>query len=150
MQATVSLATTALAADVGAGDTLWTLTSTSGVTPGVRLFVGRELVAVDRLTGIGTQVIVRRGIDGSLATPHVTADTVYIGRGDQFYSVDPFGQPPNPIAVYPYINVVTGTLWGVQGDDVGAGAAARTWAPITTTQSIGALGVRVNTTTVPS
>lgn len=150
MVATVTLATTALAADVNASDALWTLSSTSGITPGVQLFVGRELVAVDRLTGVGNQVIVRRAISGTPATAHSTADTIYIGRGDQFASVNPFGVPPNPIAVYPYINVTNGTLWTVQGDDVGAGTSARTWQQITTTQSIGALGVRVTTTTVPS
>lgn len=150
MQATVSLSTTGLAADVSASDTLWTLTSTSGVAPGVLLYASRELVAVDRLTGIGNQVIVRRGVEGTVSSPHTTADTFYIGTGVQFFSQDPAGLPPNPIPVFPYINVLNGVLWTSQGDDTGPNQQGRTWQPITTSQSIGPLGVRVNTTTVPS
>lgn len=148
--ATVSLASTTFAATVEPGDTLIQVSSTSGITPGVRLYCDRELLGVERLTGIGTQVIVRRGLEGTSATRHATNTTVWIGRGDQFYGTDPVGLPPSVLLVYPYINVLTGVAWVAQGDEAGAQNAARIWAPITTTLIPGAFGNQVLTTTIPS
>lgn len=148
--ATVTLATTTFTGTVEPSDNIVNLSSTSGITPDVCLYVDRELIGVVRLTGIGNQAIVRRGIDGTIASRHATDAPVYIGRADQFYSSDPVGLPPNPPAVYPYINVLTGDLWVAQGDETGADVAGRIWAKITTTLDTGALGIRQRVTTTPS
>lgn len=150
MQATTTLATTAFLSTVGASDTQVNLASTSGIVPGVFLYANREAFKVVALTGVGNYVAVLRGRDGTATQPHGTGETVYIARGDQLYQSDPMGLPPAAIPVNPYINVLTGALWTVQGDDVGPQANARSWQPITTTQSAGSLGVRVTTTTTPS
>lgn len=150
MQATVTLSTTRFAANVAAGDTQVNLTSTSGVLPGVFLYANREALRVVGLTGVGNYVSVLRGRDGTATQAHGTAETIYIARGDQLYQSDPTGLPPAAVLVSPYINVATGVLWTVQGDDEGPGTGARSWQPITTTQTPGALGVRVSTTTTPT
>lgn len=148
--ATATLATTTLVFAVDAGARHWQLASTTGIVQGTRLWLDRELAAVEQLTGINNIVLVRRGVDQTIATPHQSSATVTLGRADQFYSTDPVGLPPIPILVYPYINVTTGVSWVAQGDETGPGAAARIWAPITSTETQGAMGVRVVTTTVPS
>lgn len=148
--ATVTLSTTTLSQTTEPCESKVILASTSGLTPGVRLYVDRELMAVDRLTGIGNEAVVRRGVDGTAASRHATNTTVTIGRGDQFYQSDPVGLPPSVVPVSPYINVLTGVSWVAQGDEVGPGNAGRIWAPITITQAAGALGVTVLTTTTPT
>lgn len=150
MLATVTLASTSFASAVGAFDTQVNLASTSGIVPGVRLFANREMLCVERLTGIGNNAVVRRGLDGTGSSAHATNETVYIGSPEQFYDIDPQGVPVTGSPVNPYINTRTGVIWVIQGDDVGSGAAARAWQPVTTTQTTGALGVRVTTTTTPS
>lgn len=147
--ATITLATTTLSSTNEAGDPLVTLASLTGITAGTRLYIDSELMAVDRLTGIGTQVIVRHGVGSTSTTRHGAGSVVTFGRGDQFYSRNPMGLPVNGVPVLPYINVQNATIWTVQGDDEGAGADGRTWQPITQSQYIGALGVRVNVTTTP-
>jgi hypothetical protein len=148
--ATVSLSSTTFATTVEPSDTLVNLASTSGIVPGVLLYCDRELLAVDRLTGIGTQAIVRRGQDGTAATRHATNATVWIGRGDQFYSSTPTGLPPAILPVYPYIDVRTGVIWVAQGDETGVGNAGRIWAAVTIAMVPGSLGNAQTVTTTPS
>lgn len=154
MAATVTLSTTTLATTVEPGDSLLTLGSLSSVPLNLlvptRLYVDRELMAVEQITGIGNQVVVRRGTGGTAASRHATNTTVYIGRADQFYTSDPIGLPPVSVQVSPWINVVTGVAWVAQGDEAGPGNAGRIWAPITVTEAAGALGVTVITTTTPT
>lgn len=150
MQATFTLATTSFTAPVGALDTQVTLASTSGIVPGVFLFANRELFKVLALTGIGNGVRVLRGHDGTATGPHGTGETVYLAQGYQLFASDPQGLAPATVLANPYINTRNGTVWVVQGDDVGSGTGARSWQPVTTTQTAGALGVRVDTVTTPS
>lgn len=151
MQATFTLATTGFAANVAASDTQVVLLSTSGIVPGVFLFANRELFKVVGLTGVGNAVSVLRGQEGTPTSAHGTAETVYVAQGYQLFSQDPTGLPGvSAVLANPYINVVNGTVWVVQGDDVGSGTGARSWQPISTTYSAGALGVRVTTVTTPS
>lgn len=150
MQATVTLTTTTLAQPLSTTERYVNLTSLSGIAVGTCLFVDREFMSIEQITGIGNIVLCQRGIDATIQAPHNQGATVYAGRADQFFIQDPVGMPPNPIPVFPYINVSNGILWSVQGDDVGGGALARTWQPITTAQTIGALGVRIDTVTTPS
>ena len=150
-QATVTLSTTTLAAPLDASGRHATLSSLTGVIPGQTfLYIDKELAKVETITGISTVVVLSRGQDGTASTPHANGATVYLGRGDQFYMNDPQGAPANPIAVYPYINVVNGTRWGVTGDEDGPGVAARFWSPITDTPDFGPLGIRTTTTATPS
>lgn len=150
MQSTFTLATTTFAAPVSAGDTQVTLTSTSGIIPGVLLFANRELMKVQFLTGIGNYAVVLRGREGTETRAHGTGETVYLAQGYQLFSSDPQGLPPANTLVNPHINVLNGIVWVVQGDDEGPGTQARSWQPVTSTQTPGALGVRVTTTTTPT
>jgi hypothetical protein len=150
MVALFTLATTTFASNVGELDTQVNLTSTTGVVPGIRLFANRECLAVEKLTGVGNYAIVRRGVDGTFNRPHNTQETVYIARPDQLFSTDPVGIPIAGVYSNPHINVFTGTIWVVQGDDSGPGIYARSWQQVTSTQTAGPLGVRTNTTTTPS
>lgn len=144
MPATVTLSTTTLTESVGASVQQIKVASTSGLTPGLRLFVGGELMEVVGL-GIDTWVDVLRGRDGTAGVAHDSGMTIYIGRADQFYSFDPVGSPPNAIPVSPYINITTGAVWFARGDTLPGEHARRWWQRQTTTHSTGALGVRVET-----
>lgn len=148
--ATTTLSTTTIIVTIESSDTKIQLASLTGVTPGMLLYCDRELMRVVAPTGIGTGVSVLRGVSGTVTRRHGSSQAVYIGRPDQFYMTDPMGTPaPEPL-VTPHINVINGVIWAVQGDDTGPGADARSWQPVTTTQTIGPLGVRVNTITSPA
>lgn len=136
-----ALATTTLSVEVLPSDALIQVASTSGMTPGVRLFHGQELMAVIRL-GIRTQVYVQRGVDGTRTTAHPSSATLHIGRADEFYDSDPIGPPSGGVPVTPWINVRTGDQWTPQGDDTGLN---RWWAKTDFTHGVGALGVRQTT-----
>lgn len=149
--ATVTLSTTTLSSTIGVDDTRVVLASLTGVFAGTRLYIDREMLAVLRVSGLGNEVIVRRGMDGTASTRHGSNSVVTIGRGDQFYATDPKGlMPTDSVPVLPYINVATGAIWTIQGDDSGPGIDGRVWALVTTTQTAGALGVRNTVTTTPT
>lgn len=141
MPATVTLASTTLSAPVGASETLLKLASTSGVVPGMFLWLDGELMKVMGLD-VDPWVLVKRGVDGSPAMSHGALVTVYIGRGDQFYGTNPVGRPPAAIPVSPYINVQNGSVWFAQGDASTTNAANRWWQQSTSTFGTGSLGVR--------
>jgi hypothetical protein len=144
MPATVTLSTTTLQQTAGASDSQIKVESTSGMFPGTRLWIDRELMTVVSL-GVSPWVNVLRGVDGTSAQAHSSLSTVTIGRGDQFYSIDPVGRPFDAISVSPYINVLTGDVWLAQGDAQPDGTAVRWWQKVTTTYGVGALGVRTTT-----
>lgn len=149
MPATVTLPTTTLAATVGASDVLVKLASTSGVYPGLCLFVDGELMLVQGLD-VDPWVRVKRGVGAGQANGHVSLLTVYIGRPDQFYLIDPVGRPPAVIPVSPYINTRNGTVWFAQGDAFPPNIANRWWQKQTTTYGQTDFGVRTVTTDVSS
>lgn len=144
MAATVTLSTTSLALECSARDIAIQLASTTGIVPGLFLYLQGELMRV-RSLGLSGAVNVERGQDGTTGSPHSAAAAVYVGRGDQFYEQDPIGRPFLAVAVTPYINVRNGTLWIPQGDEVGPSRMARYWQNVTTTYGIGALGIRTQT-----
>lgn len=150
MQSTFTLATTTFATPVRAGDNFINLASTTGIIPGIFLFANREVMKVEFLTGIGNNAKVLRGLEGTETRAHSMADTIYIAPGYQLFETDPTGLPPAATFVNPHINVKNGIVWVVQGDDVGGGTANRTWQQVTSTQTIGSLGVRVDTVTTPT
>ena len=140
MSALATLATTTLAAAVSSSESRVSLTSTSGVVPGVCLYCEQELMTVDRLDGNGV-AIVQRGEDGTAARAHTSLAPVTIGRGDQFYQTNPFGAAPAVQLVSPWINVLTGEQWTAQGDETGL-SPNLWWARTEYTHTVGALGVR--------
>ena len=144
MPATVTLSTTTLSAAVSLLDDEVQLASTSGLFPGIRLFIDGELMEVLRL-GVSPNVKVRRGVDGSRSAAHVSGLTVYIGQAHQFYSHDPVGRPDAAVPVSPYINVLNGKVFLPQGDTVASATANRWWQEVTATYGVGALGVRTTT-----
>src|SRR5688572_27572506 len=104
MPATVTLGTTTLASPVDRSAGEVRVASTSGLTPGLRLFVEGEQMEVVRLL-VDSWVSVRRGVDGTKGVAHPSSSTVYIGRGDQFFMSDPVGIPPGTVLVSPHINL---------------------------------------------
>lgn len=144
MPATVTLSTTTLTYQVNASETEVQLASVSGVTPGLRLFIDKELMAVDRVVDDTTKVKVRRGVDGSPAAPHISSSVVTIGRADQFYTADPVGAPASATQVSPYINVLNGKIFYAQGDVASypGQEVNRWWQEVTTTYGIGPVGIR--------
>jgi len=146
MPATVTLSSTSLELTAKASDTQVKVASTSGLIPGLRLFVDGELMSVVSL-GVSPWVNVRRGVDGTSAQDHYRGAVAWIGRADQFYFTDPAGSPPPEIPVSPYINAANGSLWFAQGDNIpGKDQSFRWWQKQTTTYGQGALGVRTITT----
>ena len=144
MPATVTLSTTTLNEGVGSTERSVKVASTSGLTSGLRLFVDGELMTVVSL-GVDPWVNVLRGVDGTAAQHHDSGATIYIGRADQFFSSDPVGAPREVIPVSPHINVINGSVWFAQGDELPAGSAQRWWQKQSTTFGVGALGVRTTT-----
>lgn len=137
MPATVTLSTTTLKAAAGASDKQIVVSSTSGLVPGIGLFMDGELMSVTSL-GLGTSVNVVRGVGGSAAIAHSPMSTVYVGRLDQFYSSDPVGRPSNEVLVSPHINVINGSVWFAQGDPQGV----RWWEKQGVAHSAGPLGIQ--------
>jgi hypothetical protein len=144
MPATVTLSETTLAASVGSSARQVKVTSTSGLTPGLQLFLDGELMEVVSL-GIDPWVNVLRGRGGTAAVAHDSGVTIYSGRADQFYDSDPVGAPENAIPVSPYINVRDGNVWFALGDTLPGENARRWWQKQTISFDDGALGVRVRT-----
>lgn len=144
MPATVTLPSTNFLKFAEVGDRMITVESTSGLTPGVRLYCEGELMTVVSL-GVGSgEVNVRRGVDGTSARYHEPSAPIWIGRADQFYSQDPSGSPDEIILVSPYINVQNGSVWFAQGD-AGIEGPYRWWQKQAMTADIGPLGVRTFT-----
>ena len=141
MAATYTLGKTTFTAAVGQGDPQVKVASTSGLTPGMRLFCERELMRVVSL-GVSSLVNVQRGVDGTLARPHDTMSTVYVGSGDQFHHSDPQGRPPDVVLNDPWINVLTGDIWFADGDGGGVPNGDRWWRKQIITRSTDPLGVR--------
>lgn len=142
MPATTTLSTTGLVVELKSNETQVKVVSTSGLTPGMALFCEGELMTVVSL-GVDPWVNVKRGVGGAPATYHEPGATIYIGRPDQFYMVDPTGSPVENILVSPYINTVNGTIWFAQGDSLEG--AYRWWQKQQTVYGVGPLGVRTYT-----
>ena len=148
MPATVTLSSTQLVYGLSPSDGMVTLVSATGITPGLRLVMDRELMTV---LGPGVNASggftfnVLRGRDGTMAQLHDSGITVWVGSGVQFYDQDPEGAPPEVILVSHWINVRNGRVWFAQGDDLPNGKAYRWWQQQATTYDVGALGVRTAT-----
>ena len=138
MPATVTLSSTTLKSGVNASQRSVRVESTSGLIPGLQLFVDGELMTVVSL-GIDPEVNVLRGVGGTRAAEHDGGATVYIGRPDQFFVYDPAGRPPAVIPVSPHINVTNGAVWFASGGP----QAYRKWEKQEVAVQAGALGIRI-------
>lgn len=85
------------------------------------IFVDRELMLVIAVNG--TQLTVARGINGTVAAPHLTGAMVLVGKPIWFYAFDPGGGPTaqgfisnvsctlaNVVAT-PWVNIRSGAQW---------------------------------------
>lgn len=144
MPATVTLSTTTLQANVSNGETQVKVASTTGLTPGTRLFVEGEVMSVVSL-GVNPWVNVNRGVDGTASLPHNSLATVYIAAPNQLYATNPVGRPPAVIAVSPWINVKDNRVWFAQGDTLPYNVANRWWQEALTNYDTSVLGVTVAT-----
>ena len=143
MPATVTLTSTTLLQTVGVSDSQVVLASTTGLVPGMCLFVDRELMGFlgfGPASSLGTLVNVRRGLDGTTAQAHSSTVTVYIGTPDQFYHQDPWGRPDATTLVSPWINVRNGAVWFAQGDATPSDTANRWWQQRVTTYDVDGFG----------
>jgi hypothetical protein len=145
MPAFATLASTTLAEGCDGASTRIKLTSTTGLTGTVsRIWCGGELMKFERVD-ISPWVIVRRGVDGSKASPHASGEAIYIGQADQFFYGPPAGRPDATVLVSPYIDVVNGNVYFAQGDTTPTATANRWWQIQTTTRTSGPLGVQTST-----
>ena len=142
MTATVTLATTTLSKPCNPRETIIYVASSSGILPGLDLFIGRELMRVRSIDPSTGGIKVMRGVDSTAAVDHSSSEVVTIGRPDQFYQSDPVGRPSETTQVAPWINAKNGKVWYAQGDAQPTGVTFRWWQDVTTTYSIGALGIR--------
>ena len=145
MPATVTLSTTTLTNGIDSRDQEFRLDSYSGIVPGYRLFVDRELCTVVLVRSDGNGVRVIRGVDGTAASSHSSSAVVTIGKADQFYQSDPVGAPAEATEVAPYINARNGKIYYAQGDSQPTGVTYRWWQDVTQTYGLGALGIRTQT-----
>ena len=155
MAATTTLSSTTLMAPAEVGDTAVCVASTTGITPGLQLFVDQELMSVVSV-GLaslgGTLVNVLRGRGATGTQRHSNGATVWLAQGYQTYSQDPIGAPGEIVEVTPYINTQNGTMWIPQGDDApslsgnNTSPSVRWWQQVTPTHGITSLGVRTSST----
>ena len=138
MAALATLSATILARECGVNDPAVLLASTTGIVPGTRLYVDKELMAVISL-GLGTSVNVRRGDGGTATARHAPEALCVMGRADQFYEFDPPLSTANEPLVNPWINVVSGRVWLQQGEELGNNR--QYWQEVTMAHRTGALGL---------
>lgn len=140
--AQATLGSTTLAQGCSAAATSVLLLSASGLVPGSRLYVDRELMSVTSLgltTALGQWVNVRRGVDGTTSSEHSATVTVRTGSANEFFQTDPQGAPGDAVLVSPWINVSTGDVWVPQGND--GPTPYRWWARQELVHSVASLGV---------
>lgn len=150
MPAATTLATTSLTLWIDALAHEVQLASGSGIVPGLRLWVDRELMEVKSLPDSLNIVRVKRGVDGTAPSRHSSTATVTIGRADQFYAHDPYGAPPSVILVSPFINVLNGKVWLAQGDALPDNATVRWWQEVTNSYPSASLGITQNPSPSPT
>ena len=141
----VTLSTTTLTNGIGPRDQEFRLASYSGILPGYRLFIDKELCSVTNIRSDGNGVKVGRGVGGTAAASHSSSSVVTIGTPDNFYESDPVGAPPESVLVSPYINVRNGKIYYAQGDSQPTGKTYRWWQDVTNTYGAGSLGIRTQT-----
>src|SRR5579872_2986599 len=85
--------------------------SASGITAGMDIYIDRELMAVNSVSG--KTLIVTRGVQGA-AEAHMSGVSVLAGQPQWFYNVDASGSCSSTAAT-PYVNVSDGLQFTCQG-----------------------------------
>lgn len=98
----MALTSTTLSLACTSTDTLLTVGSTVGVVKGALLGIESEILTVAGLTGIGTQVRVLRGVNGTSSASHAAAVTVSMGTPQDFAT------PSQDIVIAPSGSVLMG------------------------------------------
>ena len=98
----MALTSTTLLAACAPADKLLTLNSTAGVVKGALLGIESEIIQVAGLTGVGTQVLTLRGVNGTASAAHAAAVTVYVGVPTDFAA------PVQDIVIAPSGSVLMG------------------------------------------
>ena len=98
----MALTSTTLLAACAPADKLLTLNSTAGVVKGALLGIESEIIQVTGLTGVGTQVLTLRGVNGTASAAHAAAVTVYVGVPTDFAA------PVQDIVIAPSGSVLMG------------------------------------------
>lgn len=150
-----NLSTTTLRAPAGltakTSQNRFQLASTANVSVGQFLVfaVGaRAIEAMQVIEVVSPFVRVLRAQAGTPCSSHAYDTLIYIGTPDKFRSFDPHGVPVVG-RDSPWINLRSGAIFAVVGDEAGPNVAARFWQQQTVTYPSGALGERVAPTLTP-
>ncbi|GAC1403880.1 MAG: hypothetical protein NVSMB64_06300 [Candidatus Velthaea sp.] len=112
-------------------DTYVYVASAAGIVPGNLLFVDKEAMLINSVSGIALGV--QRSVQGTAAVPHNTGVTVYQGGPGAFLQYDPSGACSAGAGSFPVIS--TGNIWTCtanQWTNIAAGGTAA-WGSITGT-----------------
>jgi len=110
-----SITRTTLSAAISTpGERVIQVKSATGFVAGYGLYIDREYMKITSVTG--TLIGVRRGAQGTRATPHLLGATVQVAPPNYFTTFDRagVGTAANEL-VQPYINIVNGNAWSVVG-----------------------------------
>lgn len=108
----LTLSQTTLSAPISTSVQTFFVASATNITanPATLLYVDVEAMFV--LSVNGTAVTVQRGMQGTKATTHASAEMVLAGRPDSFYSYNAVGScTVAQTYVTPFVNVQNGTEW---------------------------------------
>lgn len=127
---TATTLSAALALPAGsAAATVVNLTSGTGVSAGVGLYVDAEYMTVQSAGTATTIWNVVRGQGGTAASAHASGAVAWIGATNNFYRTDVSGPCTSTAEqALPHINVNTGTLFNCVAVNTLAGSTASTWA----------------------
>jgi len=107
-----TLTSTTLSANITTGSaTSFTVASATGFSANRFAFVDREAMQITSVSG--TTITAIRGALGTVARPHTSGQTVYVGSVNSFTNTpyDPAGRcTSTTFEVLPFINVQTGSL----------------------------------------
>lgn len=108
---TYATSTTLAAAVTSASATTIRVTSATGFSAGLVVYIDREAMTINAVSS--TTITVFRGAFGTIAATHGNGATVVVGQPQQFVSVDPAAGSCTA-SNYPYlplINYINGNAW---------------------------------------
>jgi hypothetical protein len=129
-----TLSTITLTTAVGATDTNWTVSSTTGLTApsvgsmGSALYVDGDYLLIDSIPSSTTLVVKRQARAGSTQVGHLANAVIfYATYPNQFFETMPLGTCQTAtMAVSPYIDVKAGDMWTCYGGDGATATSPKT------------------------
>lgn len=85
----MAIANTTLSANLNATDTLWPITSTTGITAGMLIKVDSEIAVVASVPGTTSAIVRCRGSEGTTATTHNSLTNVIAGLSSDWPAIPP-------------------------------------------------------------